>query len=90
MQLGDLESIQVAWDSLSGFAQDAYREIRDDVPPDDYLDTVWANVIWYLDQVIRYTAPSDTALRDEAHRLQRKIHRLKYPLQQAQRPYAGK
>lgn len=89
MQLDGLESIQVAWESLSGLAQDAYREVHDNITPDDYSDTVWSNVIWYLDQVLKHTSPADIALRDEARRMQRKILRLKTPVQQHEHAYGG-
>jgi len=68
MQLESLEAIQRAWEKLPGIAQDAYREVREGTCIDQYGDTIWRNVLWYLEQIESHLAPSDVAMRNETKR----------------------
>jgi len=76
MQLSDLEAIQVAWGRLPAFAQDAYEELSTGVRLDEYSDTIWRNVLWYLGIIEKRSSPADTSLRQKVREHQIRVKTL--------------
>jgi hypothetical protein len=91
MTLSELESLHNSWQTLSGIAQDAYREAKDATHVDSYSEETWRHVLWYLEQLYRHTAPADVVLRAETDQIKQRVHDIldRKSVRQSRRVPAG-